>query len=78
MTHSIKEKLEELAAARGCRDPLSTNIWNEDPAGEVRSEPGLFVPISYRRADNGRRLQGQIGGDNVRRRKKTDDAPLLF
>lgn len=59
----LGEKLAAIAEARGARDPLSINVWHEDEAGEVVSEPGRLVPISYHRADGKPRLRAQLGGN---------------
>lgn len=60
---SLREQLATIAAAPGVRDPLSINIWKEGPEGEIQSEPGLFVSIRYQRADGGKRLRAQLGGN---------------
>lgn len=65
----LAKKLVKLAAAKGCRDPLNINVWSENDAGEVTSSPGLFVPVTYRRADGKPRLKGQRGG-NVRTKEE--------
>lgn len=67
---SLREQLAAIASAPGVRDPLSINVWHEGPEGELKSEPGLFVPIAYRRADGGKRLRTQLGGNT--RIKSTD------
>jgi hypothetical protein len=65
---SIKEQLVELAARRGCLDPLNINAWLAAENDRVEVTPGRFVKIPYRRADGGPRLPAQLD-ENTRTRK---------
>ena len=67
MSKSIKEQLVELAARRGCLDPLNINAWLAEN-DRVEVTPGRRVKIPYRRADGGPRLPAQLD-EKTRTRK---------